>query len=409
MAGSGSVKVLDRPDPTALGEIVSAELSKQIETAKNYPRDTEKGLRELEQLSTRSDAVAESCMYTLKRTEKGGKIVWITGPSVRFAELLAYCWGNLRWGARITDEGAKAVVAQGLAYDLERNTGGLVEIRRGIVTSTGNRYGQDMINVTSNAACSIATRNAIFDVIPQVLWWDAYEIVKEKALAAAAIPEKLQNAIAFFVQKGAKEDEILTAMGVKSITDMGRDHLEIFIGLRTALKAGTLPIDRMFHPDAAAEREKLSLVADEDGDHYNSIDGQLKGAAPTDGKKAAPKGGPKSSGGMKSSREDTSGGSPKTAAPKGSGQQAESPTPASEDADKGKTATAKAGAGSADDPTDEQVVAGVEAAEKKAKSADKGNAIKAAKGALRMISETGEDAALKARADALLNKYDLED
>jgi hypothetical protein len=288
------------------------------------------------------------------------------------------------------DEGAKAVIAQGLAYDLERNTGGLTEIRRGILTSTGNRYSQDMINVTSNAACSIATRNAIFDVIPQVLWWDAYEQMKEKALAAAAIPEKLQNAVAFFVQKGAKEEEIFTAMGVKSIADMTRDHLEIFIGLRTALKAGAMPIDRMFHPDAADERAKLTLVADED--QFNPIDRQLQGGG-------KPGGDPKAAAG------EAPGGSPQG----GRGGKKTSPAKGKVDSaakDKPIEAATTVAPAAVDDAV---LLDKVEHAEKAAQRADKGKAIKEAKGALRMISETSEDPALKARADALLNKYELED
>lgn len=269
MAQSTAVKVIDKPEASALGEMVNAELANQIATAKKYPRDEDAALRQLEKLATRSDAVAEQCMYTLKRTQKNkdtgrDEIVFITGPSIHFMQLLAYCWGNMRAGARIVSEEEKTVTAQGLAYDLQRNNGLLVEIKRGITTSKGYRYGQDMINVTSNAACSIAERNAIEDCIPRVLWWDVYERIKAKAVGAAQIPERIQQAVKFFVSKGAKQDDILAALGVKALDELDRTHLEIFIGLRQALKEGQIDAAKIFTAEGADQRERLTLVASDD-------------------------------------------------------------------------------------------------------------------------------------------------
>lgn len=434
MAQGNAVKVIDKPDASALGEMVNAELSNQIATAKKYPRDEDASLRLLEKLATKSDAVAEQCMYTLKRTAKNkdtGKdeLVFITGPSIHFMQLLAYCWGNMRAAARIVEEGEKTVTAQGLAYDLQRNNGLLVEIKRGITTSKGFRFGQDMINVTSNAACSIAERNAIEDCIPRVLWWDIYEAVKIKAVGAAQIPEKLQNAVKFFVAKGAKQEDILHAMGVKELADLGREHLEIFIGLRNALKEGTIDAAKIFTDDGAEQRAKLSLIADDDGDpnSYTPID-----------KLVAPKDQPAANGGKKN------GGDQKAAAAKSGdagslggedGKPATDPSAAGSGATAGatndagggtqqlvdgaklsgepgdaqaQTATAGAGETSAIDETDEQLVTRIEAEVKAARYVDnKKAAIMAARGALERIRQTGDVEAVVNRASALLKKFDL--
>lgn len=61
-----------------------------------------------------------------------------------------------------------------------------------------------------------------------------------------------------------------------------------------------------------------------------------------------------------------------------------------------------------DGPTDEDIVAGVEADVKASKTGGKRDVIQAAKGALTRISETTDDKDLKARADSLLNRYDLD-
>lgn len=433
MAQGNAVKVIDKPDASALGEMVNAELSNQIATAKKYPRDEDASLRLLEKLATKSDAVAEQCMYTLKRTAKNkdtGKdeLVFITGPSIHFMQLLAYCWGNMRAAARIVEEGEKTVTAQGLAYDLQRNNGLLVEIKRGITTSKGFRFGQDMINVTSNAACSIAERNAIEDCIPRVLWWDIYEAVKIKAVGAAQIPEKLQNAVKFFVAKGAKQEDILHAMGVKELADLGREHLEIFIGLRNALKEGTIDAAKIFTDDGAEQRAKLSLIADDDGDpnSYTPID---KLVAPKD--QPAANGGKKSGGdqkaaaakagdaGVESGKPATdpsaagsgaTAGDPKTA-DGATQQQMDGAKLSGEPGDaQGQTATAGAGESSAVDETDEQLVARIEADVKAAHTRGRRAIINDARGALRRIAdpETEAPPALKARAEALLGKYELD-
>lgn len=431
-----AVRKVDKPEASVVGEIVSAEISNQIATAKQYPRDVADALNQLQKLACRSDAIAESCMYTLKRKDKGGQVNYITGPSVRFAELLAHCWGNLRAGARILEEGDRAVVAQGIAYDLERNTGFSVEVRRGIVTSTGNRFGADMINVTSNAACSIALRNAVFDCVPQSLWSDVYEAVKLKAIGAAAIPERLQKAVQFFVSKGATQEDILKAMGVKAIADMGRDHLEIFLGLTTALKEGSIDAAKIFTEDGAEQRRSLSLVADEDGDPntYNTIDKQLAPKQPDATKPAAAKGGKKTGGATKDAAAKADDGS--------LGE--ENQQPATDPAVAGSAATAGASDGGAGgrtqslgdgaklsgEPGDAQTQDGAAGAgessaadaahvaddalltrvesEVKAAKTGKREIILAARADLERIRDTAGDIALTRRAFGLLNRFDLD-
>jgi hypothetical protein len=409
MAGN-AVKVLDKPDGSALGEMVNAELSNQIATAKKYPRDEEGALDQLEKLATRSDAIAELCMYTLKRTQKskdGGKdeIVYITGPSIRFMELLAYCWGNMRIGARIVEEGEKTVTAQGLAYDLQRNNGLMVEIKRGITTSKGFRFGQDMINVTSNAACSIAERNAIEDCIPRVLWWDIYEAVKHRAVGAAKIPERIQQAVKFFVGQGAKVEDIISAMGVGAIEDMGREHLEIFIGLKTAMKDGSAVASKIFTAEGEEMRARLSLSGDDDpanpGAPGTPIDRVMEKAKEEREAKA-----------------DTGkkGGSPRKAAPKVKGDGGvsaaeETPADRKDDSPPADAAgssqagtDAEAETDSEADREDAQLVADVEAKLDPAKAMSSRKTVNEHRGALQRIAAMGEDD-VKARAAKILTDW----
>lgn len=409
MAQAGAVKVMDRPDASALGEMVNAELSNQIATAKKHPRDENAALKSLEQLATRSDEIAELCMYTLKRTDKDGTIVYITGPSIRFMELVAYCWGNMRIGSRIVEEGEKTVTAQGIAYDLQRNNGLMVEIKRGITTSKGYRFGQDMINVTSNAACSIAERNAIEDCIPRILWWDVYERVKAKAIGAAQIPEKLQQAVKFFVSKGAKQEDILVALGVKAIEDMGREHLEIFYGLRTALKEGSIDATKIFTPEGAEQRARLSLTDDDpDTESYNSIDKQVapkESADPKAGAEALGDGGvssrddkPKGTRGKKQAGSPPAADAgPKTDANRTQQAGESEPKPATED-DGASQVEADSAA------EDEKLLAEIESRLDPAKAMSSRKVVNEHRGALNMIAAEGSEAH-QARAKKILTDW----
>src|SRR5262245_56131534 len=91
--GSGAGEAIVPAVPGA-----DSSINVQVATAKKYPRDVQRSLEKARQLATLNDEVAEECHYSIPR---GGK--QIEGPSVRLAEVVASCWGNLRIGARIVD------------------------------------------------------------------------------------------------------------------------------------------------------------------------------------------------------------------------------------------------------------------------------------------------------------------
>jgi hypothetical protein len=170
---------------------------------------------------------------------------------------------------------------------------------------------------------------------------------------------------------------------------------------------GGAPITLMGAAASQAEDEPVTEA------EFTDVAGQLERRAA--GKKAAPrkgKGGGQTTGDAGvSSGEDSAKPTPAAAkadpdaqtaaAPKDDGRPTQETT---RQADTSAGADNDADEDEAD--SDEAVVAGIEKAEKEARRQDKGKAIAEARGALRRISETTEDAALKARADTLLNKYE---
>src|SRR5688500_14733606 len=80
----------------ALAALNRSEIDMQISTAKKYPRSVTRFKRDVESLACLDEETAATMFYSLPR---GGKN--IIGPSVRFAEVVASSWGNIRSGARV--------------------------------------------------------------------------------------------------------------------------------------------------------------------------------------------------------------------------------------------------------------------------------------------------------------------
>ncbi|HUT57397.1 MAG TPA: hypothetical protein VNA25_05940, partial [Phycisphaerae bacterium] len=158
------------------------ELETQVAVAKRYPRDVVKALLELQVLACETAEIAGKMYYSLKRKDADGKPKPIEGASIRFAETLAYCWQNLRVYGRVIEVGESELVAEGYAWDVQRNAAIAKQVRRRIVKADGHRYGVDMIVVTGNAAISLAIRNAVLSVVPTSLWTPAYEAALQTAL-----------------------------------------------------------------------------------------------------------------------------------------------------------------------------------------------------------------------------------
>lgn len=239
-------------DGVALEAITSAEIDRQIATARAYPRSITLARANLMELATLDPATAEQCHYALPRDGKT-----IEGPSVRFAELAACAWGNLRFGGRIVTREQRFVVAQGFCHDLEKNNAIAFEVRRRIVTKTGKRFNDDMQGVTENAACSIAMRNAILRIVPKALWNAAYEAALKVADGdEMSIEQRRANALKAYQEKGVAQDRVLAALGRKGLDDVTIDDLRYLRGMMTAIKSGELTVEAAMRTPEEREAEK---------------------------------------------------------------------------------------------------------------------------------------------------------
>lgn len=248
------------------GEMLEAinrsEVDMQIVTAHRFPRKIEECKDNMVALATMDDTVAYNCFYHLERTDKDGKKSVIEGPSVRFAEIIAACWKNLRIAARIIGNDGKTITAQGVCHDLESNVAISTEVKRSIVTSKGYTYSQDMQVVVGNAASSIALRNAICKVVPQVLIKSVVEEVQSKALEhikQIGIEESWKQWVAYMQQQyGVSESMMLEYLG-KERSALKAEDIQKIVGVYQAIKEGTTTVEESFKKPK--EQSKIAQTA----------------------------------------------------------------------------------------------------------------------------------------------------
>jgi hypothetical protein len=243
----------------AVAAIVKSEVEAQIEAAHRYPRNIKAFMNEAITLATLTQEVAESCIYSLPRAGK-----MITGPSVRLAEICASAYGNLHIAARVIGAEEREVVAQGVAWDTQKNLRIAIENKRRITDKNGKRFQDDMIIVTGNAAASIALRNAIFRVIPRSYVIPIYEKARAVAVGSAQTLEARRTQVVERLGKiGVSQERVLARLERPGVVDIDLDDLEILIGLGTAIKNGEVPIDEAF--PAVALAAPPNVTAENDG------------------------------------------------------------------------------------------------------------------------------------------------
>jgi hypothetical protein len=238
-------------DQGALAVISKAEIDMQIATAHRFPRSVSKFIEEATSLVSLNEEVADECVYALPRGDKN-----IEGPSARFAEIVVSSWGNCRAGARVIDEGAEFVTAQGVFHDLQKNVFIAYEVKRRIQDKQGRRFNLDMIGVTANAACSIALRNAILKGVPKAFWVGPYEKARATIMGDfKTLANRRAESLAAFQKFGIKPEQVFEKLQVRGEEDITLEHILVLRGMLTALKEGDTSPDDLF-PKTPAQGDR---------------------------------------------------------------------------------------------------------------------------------------------------------
>jgi hypothetical protein len=219
-----------------------AELDIQIATAHRYPRDIPKVLEEALTMIRSNKEIAASCTYSVPR-KQDGKTIYITGGSIRLAEIFSQCWGNLHAGTRILPHNdGKTIVAEAVAWDLEKNIKFITQCTRSIYSYKSKRtYSHDMQVITANAAASIALRNAIFRVVPNAYTDRLHKEAVDFANSGSNREIMLARVFTYFTRVGYSEQHVLMFLQRATKADVTREDITILSGIKNRIDDGQLP------------------------------------------------------------------------------------------------------------------------------------------------------------------------
>jgi len=250
--------------PTMLEAINRSEIDTQISTAHAYPRDEERALEKMAKLACMDADTAADCFYKLSRKGADGTQSDIEGLSVRMAEIIAACWGNLRVQARIIGNDGKWITAQGICHDLESNVAVSKEVKRRITTKNGYTFSEDMQVVTGNAACAIAYRNAVLAVVPKAVTNCVIKKVRSMmANTEMDVAKVCHQTLAWWAGRGITEAQILQYLQVDCVEAISKEHLYTLRALAQAINEGATTQEEAFVIPAqqASESEKVKKAA----------------------------------------------------------------------------------------------------------------------------------------------------
>lgn len=249
--------------PSSVMALERAAIDSQVATAKQYPRSLAQFQKRALEMVTLDEETAESCIYVRPVGKKDGKMQYAEGPSVRMAEIVGACYGNLRVASRIVEQTPRYVKCEGIAHDLEVNTAWKAETMEPTVTKNGDPFSEGMRAVVAKACLAKASRDSVFKVVPKALCKRIYDAAKETAKGnMKSLDERRAQAEnwvkGLLTKEGKKLDEkrVFLAIGVKGWADFGEDELFTLRGLRTAINDGDVTVEDSFPSlDAATKAE----------------------------------------------------------------------------------------------------------------------------------------------------------
>ena len=197
-----------------------AEVLAAYQRAITSPRDEARAYDRMRN-ACRTPDVADAAQYSYRRSGQA-----VTGPSIRLAETLAGCWGNIDYGTRELSRDEFTGTSELLAWatDLETNTRSsqtIVVPARSISTGKDLDSWRDERENTSNVGSRIL-RECILRVLPRGYIAEAIALCDETrrkpaavgpAKAALPLPERAKVAISTYADRGIDEARLIAKHG----------------------------------------------------------------------------------------------------------------------------------------------------------------------------------------------------
>jgi hypothetical protein len=244
-----------------------AEVQASYVIAKKFPRNQAECYASIIDACKRP-FLAEQAMYAYPR---GGTLV--TGPSIRLAETMAQCWGNLDCGVREVSQGNGVSVAEAYAIDLQTNTRvtkifhvpHVRDTKKGKVKLTDAR---DIYEMVANQGAR-RLRACILGILPGDVVEAAVERCK-KTLESSEVPltERVRKMVILFDELGIKVEHLEKRLG-HNLDAVIAQELVTLTSIYKSLKDGMAHREDYFDiglsKNASAEKELDNLLEQKKG------------------------------------------------------------------------------------------------------------------------------------------------
>lgn len=232
-----------------------AEAQGKLIIAKNFPRNEyEAYAKAIEACKRRS--LAEKAIYSYPRSGST-----ISGPSIRLAEELARCWGNIDFGIKELSQKDGESEMQAYCWDMETNTMSsqtfvVAHVRD---TKNGRKKLTEQRDIYENNAnmAGRRLRARILAVLPPDLVEQAVTECR-KTLAGnndTPITDRIKKMVVAFEKFGIKVETIEKRLDRK-IDTMTADDISEYIGIYNSLKDGSSSVSDWFDVKLNSDRAK---------------------------------------------------------------------------------------------------------------------------------------------------------
>lgn len=219
--------------------------------AKRFPRDEIAAYNRVAQACQRK-GIAEKAFYSYNR---GGSVV--NGPTIRFAEELARCWGNIDYGIKELSQDNGKSEMQAYAWDLETNAQSVQNFTNPHIREVNGKAKiltsqRDIYEINANMGAR-RLRSRILAILPNDLV-DMAIAECRKTLAGnndEPLIDRVKKMIVAFSKIGVTQEQIEHRLKRK-VDTMTADDFVDFTGIYNAIKNKESKISEWFEAETVA-------------------------------------------------------------------------------------------------------------------------------------------------------------
>lgn len=238
-----------------------AEAQGKLVIAKRFPRDEVSAYAKAMETCQRP-SMAEKAFYSFPRGDQT-----VEGPTIRFAEELARCWGNIDYGIKELSQDTGKSEMQAYAWDLETNAQSV----QNFTNPHQREQGKKMVTLTSQRDiyennANMATRrlrSRILAILPSWFVEDAIAECKRTIAGKNDTPliDRVKKMVVQFAKLGVNLEQLEHRLGRKIDTMTSDDFVE-YLGIFNAVKQGESKVADWF--EAPKEANELTAALKEE-------------------------------------------------------------------------------------------------------------------------------------------------